>query len=249
MSIRLLRPAILALLVVGCDAGLQFPIEFPEPPADPPVAPASCGQTTSWDRDGDGISDSVERNNQAEGYLPLDPDRCDADPSTALGTYADGGLSLGLNLTDRGSGYVHVRGSDAVDTDDWGTLEMVNCLEAAARYAQSRNRELTVLDLSLRRGGAFPPHRTHQNGLDADLRYLRKDRRAAPLDLRFAPGQHAVKATRLLFRALLRECAVNVILVDLERLGFGNEALERPVLVHAPGHSNHFHLRLNKPEE
>lgn len=240
----------LVLAIAGCESfSLPDPPSIPGLPPPPGPTPASCGAATPWDRDGDTISDNIERNNRAEGYHALDPGRCDADPSSARGSYADGRLRGGLNLTDRGTGYRHHYGPDAVDSDDWATLEMINCLEAVSRRQQGVGRPLTVLDLSLRRGGPFPPHRTHQNGLDADLRYLRKDRRLAPLDLRLAPKEYARGATRQLFRALVRECAVAVILVDLDRIGFGNEVLDRPVLVHAPGHSNHFHLRLETPRD
>ena len=242
------RARCVLVLGLGCEYLRDLPVSFPPLPDGLPGV-ERCGSPTAWDRDGDSISDSIERNNGSEGYLPLDPDRCDPDPSTPRGDYFAGSLDGGINLTDRGSGYVHAYGPDRVDSDDWGTLELINCLEAAGRHAAGARRTLTVLDLSLRRGGSFSPHRSHQNGLDADLRYLRKDRRAAPLDLRYAPGEYAERATLQLFRALVRECPVRVILVDLDRLGFDNGDLARPVLVHAPGHSNHFHLRLDKPRD
>ncbi len=247
--IRRRLPALLCalggVLVLGCQIILD---ELPDdlPPIPWPV-PAQCGQVAAWDRDGDGISDSIETNNAREGYLALDPSRCDPDPSAPRGSHRRGSLRGGVNLTDRGTGYLHLRGGDRVDRDDWGTLELVNCLEAASRTAHNLGRELGVLDMSLRRGGHFPPHRNHQNGLDADVRYLRRDRRQVPLDLRTSPRQYDASATRQLMNAIVRHCDVRVIYVDLPRLGFGNRDLTKPVLVHASGHSNHFHLSLEKP--
>lgn len=208
-----------------------------------------CGPVNPWDRDGDGISDSVEENHRAEGYLPLDPDACDDDPTLPRGTWYEGALEGSLNLTDRGTGYVHNRGSDPVDGDDWGSLSMVHCLEEVGRHWEASGLVMGVNDLSQRPGERFPPHRSHQNGLDADLRYVRTDGINAPLDLRRNPELYDPVATQQLFRLFLEHCDVHVLFVDLEGLGFGNAELDagREVLHTAAGHSNHFHVRLNPP--
>jgi hypothetical protein len=40
---------------------------------------------------------------------------------------------------------------------------------------------------------------------------------------------------------------VSTIFADLPSLAFTNDELDRPVLVQAPGHTNHFHIRLRPP--
>lgn len=208
-----------------------------------------CGDQRPWDSDGDGLSDAVERNNAGEGYHDFRLDRCEDNPSRAIGTWYEGHLEAGINLSDRGTGYLHNRGGDAVDSDDWGELTMISCLEAAGRAFEETGLRLNVNDLSRRRGRHFPPHRSHRNGLDADLRYVRLDGRDAPLDLRFHPEAYDADATQELMRLFVELCPVEVIFVDLDRLGFDNHALGRrqQFLRHASGHSNHFHLRLRSP--
>lgn len=215
---------------------------------NPPPKPSrlDCGDVQPWDADGDGLSDAVEANNAAEGFHDFRSDRCEDDPSRAEGTWYDGSLRGGINLNDRGTGFVHNTGTDAIDSDDWGTLRMIACLEAVGRDFEDTGLRVNVNDLSLRGGTHFPPHRSHQNGLDVDLRYVRKDGRDAPLDLRYHPEAYDAAATQELMRLFVTHCPVEVIFADLERLGFGRVASrgQQPVLRQASGHSNHFHVRL-----
>jgi hypothetical protein len=206
-------------------------------------APAACGSRQSWDQDGDGISDAIEDNNRPFGHA-FSPSRCDRDPSRPVGAPASGSLSLGVNLRDRGPGYLHVRGTDPVDGDDWGTLPLVACIEDVGRSWESTLLAVTVTDLSLRAGGLFRPHSSHQNGLDVDVRYIRADGRAAPLDIRLQPDGYDPVATRGLIEAFIALCPVHVIFTDLDFLQFTNEDVARPVLMTARGHTNHFHVRL-----
>jgi hypothetical protein len=216
------------------------------PPGPPPPAPTPpvCGTVEPWDGDGDAVSDPTEQNNPA-----FDRFACDTDPSRPEGTFYSGRLDGGVNLTDRGPGYRHLRGSDAVDSDDWASLALVNCIESVGRAWEASGRRINVNDLSQRPGGRFRPHRSHQNGLDADLRYVRKDGADAPLDLRRAPEAYDAAATQELLRLFLRHCDVALFFADVDRLGFADSDLasDRDVLAYAPGHSNHFHLRLNPP--
>lgn len=212
--------------------------------SDKPKTP-DCGAVQPWDVDGDGISDRVERNNSA--FHGFDSTRCDRDPSAATGQPAGGALLRGVNLVDEGDGYVHLRGTDPVDTDDWATLALVNCLEAVGREAKTLDVRLTVNDLSRRPGGRFQPHRSHQNGLDVDVRYVRRDGRVAPLDIRQSPGAYDAVLTQALMQSFIRQCDVSVIFADLPSLNFTNDEVDRPVLVQAPGHTNHFHVRLRGP--
>lgn len=66
----------------------------------------------------------------------------------------------------------------------WGTDELVRSLLRVIRVYSRRHPaapRLGIGDLSLRHGGPFgPKHATHQNGLDADVYYPRRDRRERP---------------------------------------------------------------------
>ena len=206
---------------------------------------ADCGAVQPWDTDGDGISDRVEQNNRT--FHAFDPARCDRDPSAATGQPASGALLHGVNLADDGDGYVHLRGTDPPDSDDWATLRMLNCLEAVGREARALDVRITVNDLSRRPGGPFVPHSSHQNGLDVDVRYLRSDGRVAPLDIRQSPRDYDALTTQAVMRVFIQRCDVSTVFVDLPSLNFTNDELDRPVLVQAPGHTNHFHVRLRRP--
>ncbi len=226
------------------------PRRAPPPPSrterpPPPPRVVDCGgPRTSFDSDGDGISDPVERNNGENSYADLATGRCDRDPSRPVGPPNNGRIEGALNLPDSGSGYRHYLGTDRVDTDDWGTLTILGCVEAVGREMARQGVDIGVGDLSLREGGAFPPHVSHQNGLDADLRYVRRDRQHRPLDLRFQPDEYDLEATQAVFETFFRLCDVQVIFVDIDRIGFVVSGQEDR-LVHVSGHANHYHVRVN----
>lgn len=200
---------------------------------------------TQLDSDGDGISDRVEANNLAMGHSSLDPMRCNPeDPSAALGRPYGGTLGDGVNMPDRADGFRHFLGSDAVDTDDWATLAMVQCLEAVGQGMAKRGREIGVTDLSRARGGRFAPHKSHQNGVDADMRYQRKDAKNWPLDLKRHIEEYDPAQTLAMFKLFAAHCPVEVVFADLDRIGFEPEQVPGLRLAHVNGHSNHLHLRL-----
>jgi hypothetical protein len=75
----------------------------------------------------------------------------------------------------------------------YGTSRLINLLRrvaAADRRAHPHGPRVGIADLSLPRGGPFGPrygglgHRSHQNGLDADVLYPRRDGREAPVTTR-----------------------------------------------------------------
>ena len=202
-----------------------------------------CGNIQPWDSDGDGLSDRVEQNNGDNNYADLETGRCDEDPSRAVGSPGSGSLSSGLNLPDRNTGYEHFYGSDAVDTDDWGVLALLNCIEATGRALADRNIPLQPGDLSLRNGGVFPPHAGHQNGIEGDFRYVRLDRRLVPLDLRFDGDAYDPDATRAVFETMFEVCPIDFILVDKDRLDFSIPNRDAQI-IDSSGHSNHFHIRI-----
>lgn len=206
------------------------------------LAPANCGQKAFYDRDGDGISDAVETNNRRSAYADLKIGRCDDDPSRSIGRPHEGRIDGSLNLPDVGQGYRHFRGRDPTDADDWGSLVLLTCVERVGRALRAKNIRLDVGDLSQRGGGRFPPHVSHQNGLDMDVRYVRKDRKTGPLDLRWQASEYDPVGTKLLVQTFFELCSVKLMFADVERLRFNIK--DWPVL-HAKGHSNHLHIRLN----
>jgi len=99
----------------------------------------------------------------------------------SVGVPHQGVLSGGTALPQKGPGYERLR-TDAIR---WGNPRLVAALKrAAARVAQQRpgGAPLMIGDLSAKRGGQIPKHRSHRNGRDADLLFyvLSPDGRPLP---------------------------------------------------------------------
>lgn len=248
--IRIVAGLILIAIYSGCDPRDRSL-------SDNVVCPG--GVVADWDNDGDGISNSIENNNSSEGYHPeLHSDTtCNTDLSCAGGSWNDaaGCIDSAYNLTDQGTGYIHYN-PDGKDVDDWGTLDLINVIEAAARELGTSPPLIQVGDLSLRHGGPFPGHGSHRNGLDVDIRYVRKDGKHTPLDIFTSPQDYDSAATMKMMGAIITaaENTYNIdvvwIFVDLTSLKFVDSDLKSIVgfpgvwLNDTPDHANHFHLRL-----
>jgi murein endopeptidase len=108
--------------------------------------------------------------------------------SVALGEPAAGRLVSGVRLPREGQDFftwdpvLHRVPNRA--SRRWGTDKLVRfLLKVVGEYAAAHPAapRVGIGDLSRRRGGPFGPvHMTHQNGLDADVYYPRRDRRERP---------------------------------------------------------------------
>jgi len=130
----------------------------------------------------------------------------------------------------------------------YGTDRLVRViLRVAGDYARANPGapRLTIGDLSRRRGGRFAGrhpagslHASHQNGLDADIYYPRRDRRErAPLAVR----QVDVRLAQDLVDRFVRAGA-QYVFVGL------NTPLSGPrgVVTRLANHNNHLHIRLTR---
>ena len=170
-------------------------------------------------------------------------------PSRAIGQPWHGRLIHGVQLPAAGPGYltwdpIRKRLGNR-PWRRWGTDRLVITVQrVVAAYARAHPGAPPVLigDLSRRHGGDFGPrfggigHVSHQNGLDADVYYPRRDgrlRRAA------RPGQVDRAAAQELVDAFVRAGAQYVFVgpsLDLR----GPRTVVQP-LVH---HDDHLHVRL-----
>jgi hypothetical protein len=104
-----------------------------------------------WDADGDGISTAVETW-PANSRYNFDTTHADPNPSTSYGFPWNGTLTNGINFpdTDPGVGVYEFRpnpvGSggydsryDVPDSNDWGTLKLINLIEATGRKWVDQN--------------------------------------------------------------------------------------------------------------
>lgn len=225
-----------------------------------------------WDSDCDSISTAVEIN-PANAAYHFDTTVKDLNPSLAVGSWTNGQLTGGLNLPDVNGGYFHYfPGSDprwdVVDSNDWGTLALINAIEATARdwidFSEenrvcnqftnfiTRAPKFDVGDMSKRGGGYWSDsngqqrHAGHQNGLEVDVRYVRKDKANSPLDIRANPAAYDTNATFDLMSCFVADAQVNVIYVDSASVGFWN-ASGVSILVNDTTHNTHFHVQLKQP--
>ncbi len=241
-----------------CESGGQVPLE-------------GC---PIWDGDCDSISTVVELNPPNSRY-GFDPTRPDVNRSLAVGSPGNGSLTDGLNLFDVQAGYYHYFPGgdprwDQPDSNDWAILRAINIVEATAREwvdfrprsdtcAQESDRferafEFGVGDLSKLGGGLWlhsydsdRRHVSHQNGLDIDVRYLRKDQLPFPLELRGPDSvEYDVYATVDLINCFLKTFTIDAIFLDTATAHIWNDE-GGTTLRNDTAHHSHFHVRIRRP--
>jgi hypothetical protein len=89
---------------------------------------------------------------------------------------ASGGTNAAVNtqLPSPGAGYYSYRPA----REQFGLSQTIQALQAiglAWQRAHPNGPRLGIGGISLRGGGPFPPHKSHQLGVDVDIRPLRKD--------------------------------------------------------------------------
>lgn len=169
--------------------------------------------------------------------------------SVAVGTHSAGSLRRGVLLPREGRGWASwdpiEKRTPARQWRRWGTDRLVrttlNVLRGFRR-ANPRAPRILIGDLSRPRGGDFGPqygslgHASHQNGLDIDIYYPRKDRR---LPLPERPEQVDVR--------LSQDLVDRFVAAGAEKVFVGpNLPLRGPADVVVPlvHHDNHLHVRL-----
>ena len=149
----------------------------------------------------------------------------------------------------------------------WGTFTAVNTMnDVFSSYGRrfSKAPLVEVMDVSRRGGGYFPPHKSHRDGRDVDIRYPRK--KTYRNRVRTTPETLSLKRAWYLVERFLRSGDVVYIFMDrkLQRTlveyarskGVSSEKLDEwfqyprrgPVGIvrHDPGHDTHFHVRFNR---
>ncbi|HYG58705.1 MAG TPA: penicillin-insensitive murein endopeptidase, partial [Symbiobacteriaceae bacterium] len=140
-----------------------------------------------------------------------------------------------VNLGDQGPGWYRYVVSDS--DSSWGTAHTVATLHEVGRRWQSQGYKLRIgiNDISLPHGGYFPPHASHRNGRDADLRPMRNDGAEAPVTWKMAA--YSRQLTQALVDQLWATGEVELI--------FFNDPSVRGVQ-HWPGHDDHLHVRFKR---
>jgi hypothetical protein len=127
---------------------------------------------------------------------------------------------------------------------NWGTSATVATIERAAQILYYRTRaRVAVGDISREMGGDIALHRYHEQGLEVDLRPIRKDRRNCSSGTNWRSRSYDRKATKALILAIRRVARRN-----LNHIAFNDPVLVRQRLTRRwPGHDDHLHVRFCEP--
>jgi len=193
----------------------------------------------------------------------------------AFGTFDNGHLEKADELPLEGDGYLKVfqerdRG--------FGSLDLISLIQASSKEIRRDFPAVELVqvgDLAKEKGGNIPGHGSHQNGLDVDIVYFRKDRYVMP-KTKSCPGistgfceQHVdpkgrvkanfdVEANWRMIQLLDSSNRLDRIFTDLRlKKVFCEYAVAKGMraewgstlrkLRHWPKHADHMHVRLTCP--
>lgn len=231
---------------------------------------ASCGRDSNDEMTSGRLPDRPISVNPARGEVAGPSDPSQGTEPQSIGFYADGSLKNADPLPLEGEGFVKIV---RPRQRKFGSYDLVYVLTQSAKSLQEKypsKDRIQVADMSQERGGAITRHASHQNGLDADVAFLRKNgTEQDPADdsgfaEKFVSGG---KVTANFDTA--RNWALAKIFVSSGRVQriFVNEAIKKAFCAHAKssgeltsgaetlrrlrvlaGHEDHFHIRLSCPK-
>lgn len=188
-------------------------------------------------------------------------------PSASVGRAGKGRLLFAVQMPKTPG--IHVRNPD----EAWTVPEVIIALQAAhaaVDEAHPGGPDMVIGDISRKNGGRFYPHRSHQDGLDVDMRYFLLGEQPADYKYRFVtPQNFDTERVWTLIEHLYESGQVDRIFVDYRhqrrlyrharQLGHTPARLE-PILSypkaryrkdalvrHVRGHHNHLHIRFEAP--
>jgi len=124
---------------------------------------------------------------------------------------------------------------------NWGTAETISTLEAAGAVMVSAGYGRVVIgDVSYEHGGDIADHESHELGLDADIRLMRKANDQCSYPTRWTLASYDRAATRALVKAIRAATPGHVKLIFFNDPVLIGEGLTTKY----PGHDDHLHLRL-----
>jgi murein endopeptidase len=119
------------------------------------------------------------------------------------------------------------------------TIHRILAVLGAYRAANIRAPRVVIGDISFRHGGRMDDHVSHQNGLDVDVYYPRRDRTL-----------REPTATGQIDRALAQDLLDRFVAAGAEKVFVGfSTGLRGPggIVVPYPNHENHMHVRFRHP--
>ena len=123
---------------------------------------------------------------------------------------------------------------------NWGTSAAVGQLEAAARrVVDAGHGRVGVGDLGFEHGGDIPGHMSHEQGLDIDLRPMRRDEAQCAWGTTWRLGSYDRAATRALVQAIRATAPGHVQLIYFN----DPELIADGLTTWYAGHDDHLHVR------
>jgi murein endopeptidase len=139
------------------------------------------------------------------------------------------GPSEFVDLPHNGSGYYSYGNPQA----RWGKSVTIRTVQEVAKEWNNLHpdKPIGVGNISLQRGGAFPPHKAHKTGLDIDIRPMRKD--GEKTSIYWTSPQYDKELTQEVINLFNKQFHVRKI--------YFNDPRIRGV-VQLKGHDNHIHI-------
>ena len=161
-----------------------------------------------------------------------------AAPSAVPKTDLLDSTSVETVLPEKGIGYVTFN-REPGGRDQVGRASTIRSLEDLGEAWASRHPTIPIAigDISRRGGGPFPPHKSHKDGRDVDVRPLTNNGLNEPTNINATNYSHA--RTRELILLIREKFTLELI--------FFNDPLtiKEGLTKHAAGHDNHLHLRFS----
>ena len=101
------------------------------------------------------------------------------------------------------------------------------------RWSANEQRKFGVGNISLAEGATFKPHRSHRNGLQVDIRPIRKDGAQAPVS--YKSRDYDLAATKRLVALIISSSMVNKVMFNDPHIN-GLKPLA--------GHDDHIHVEV-----
>lgn len=162
-------------------------------------------------------------------------------PPTTSGVPGPSGPSLSINtpLPDSGPGFrAYQRAQRRYGLPE--TIQALQSIAAAWQRAHPEGPRIEIGDISFQGGGPMPRHKSHQRGVDIDIRLIRNDGREGGTNFR------AANYSRSLTQELVNLIRANGLLTV--KYVFFNDPSVRGVTDQS-GHDNHLHVRFCAPGE
>ena len=151
----------------------------------------------------------------------------------AFGTVDTASAGGFVNLPRNGVGFK----TNSAAYRQWGTPRMINGLVSLGKEWNSAQRGhfLTYSDISLQHGGYFPPHVSHQKGVDVDMSPITTSWNGGATYV--GAGNYSTPGTaNLVWWIYHTPWSVNLIFHNNSRIGG---------VTYWPGHADHLHVRIN----